>query len=60
MTIKRREASLVTLAMLGLAIMGTCTVTCYRGSWVRRGRDDGGRIKERLKGTGREGEGGVL
>ena len=37
----RREASLMTLAMSGSAIMGRCTVTRYRGSRVRSGRDDG-------------------
>ena len=40
--IERREASLVTLAMLGSAIAGMCTVMCCRGSWGRSGRDDGG------------------
>ena len=37
----RREASLVTSAMSGLAISDRCTVTWYRGSQVRSGRDDG-------------------
>ena len=54
--IGRREVSLVTSAMSGSAISGRCTVTRYRGSRVRRGRDDEVRIKERLKGTGGEGE----
>ena len=39
--VERREASLVTLAMSGSAILNRCTVTRYRGSWVRSGRDDG-------------------
>ena len=54
---RRREASLVTSAMLGSANAGTCMVTCYWGSWGRSGRDIWGRIKERPKGTGGEGEG---
>ena len=41
MTIGRREASLMTSAMSGSAIAGMCTVTCYRGSRGRRGRDIG-------------------
>ena len=41
MMIGRREASLVTSAMLGSAIAGTCTVMCNQGSRGRRGRDDG-------------------
>ena len=41
MMIGRREASLVTSAMSGLASTGTCTVTWHRDSWVRSGRDDG-------------------
>ena len=57
--VERREASLVTSAMLGSAISDRCTVTRYRGSRVRSGRDDGMRIKERPKGTGGEGEGVV-
>ena len=60
MMIGRREASLMTSAMSGLAIAGICTVTCYRGSRIRRGRDNGGRIKERPKGTRGEGEGGSV
>ena len=59
MTIERREASLVTSAMLGSASTGTCTVTWHRASRVRSGRDDGKRIRERPKGTGGEGEGVV-
>ena len=39
--VERREASLMTSAMSGLANAGMCTVTCYRGSRVRRGRDGG-------------------
>ena len=54
---RKGEASLVTLAMLGLAIPGTCTVTCYRSSWGRSGRGRRGRIREWPKGTGGEGEG---
>ena len=42
MTIGRREASLVTSAMLGSAIAGTCTVTCYWSSQGRSGKDEGG------------------
>ena len=38
---RRREASLVTLAMSGSAIMGTCTVMCYWGSQRRSGWDGG-------------------
>ena len=41
MTIGKREASLVTSAMLGSASMGTCTVTWHRGSRVRSGKDEG-------------------
>ena len=36
---RRREASLMTSAMLGLAIMDMCMVTCYWSSWGRSGRD---------------------
>ena len=36
---RRREASLVTSAMSGSAIVGTCMVTCHRGSQGRSGRD---------------------
>ena len=36
---RRKEASLVTLAMLGLAIVGMCTVTCCWSSWGRGGWD---------------------
>ena len=58
MTIGRREASLVTSAMLGLAILGRCTVTYYRGSRVRRGRDVGLENKGRVEGNrGRRGRG---
>ena len=32
---RRREASLMTLAMLGLAIAGTCMVTCGWSSQVK-------------------------
>ena len=32
---RRREASLVTLAMSGSAIVGTCMVMCCQGSWGR-------------------------
>ena len=39
---RRREASLVTLAMSGSAIAGTCTVTWCRDSRVRRGREGEG------------------
>ena len=56
----RREASLVTSARSGSAIVDRCMVTCYRGSRVRCGRDDGSGIKERPKGTGGEGEGVVF
>ena len=42
MTIGRREASLVTSAISGSAIADMCTVTCYRGSQGRSGRDKGG------------------
>ena len=41
MMIGRREASLVTSAMSGSAITGTCMVACYWGSRGRRGRDNG-------------------
>ena len=54
---RRREASLVTLAMSGSAIAGMCMVTCCWDSWGRSGRDVGERIKERPKETGGEGEG---
>ena len=60
MTIERREASLVTLAMSGSAIMGRCTVTCYRGSRGKEWRGRWGRIKERPKGTRGEGEGSIV
>ena len=54
---RRREASLVTLAMLGSAITVMCTVTCGWGSQGRSGWDIRRGIKEGLKGTGGEGEG---
>ena len=54
---RRIEASLLSSAMSGSASTDTCTVTCYWGSQGRSGRDEGGRIKERPKGTGGEGEG---
>ena len=41
MMIGRREASLVTSAILGLAIAGTCTVMCGWGSQGMRGWDVG-------------------
>ena len=36
---RRREATLITSAMSGSAIVGTCMVMCYRGSWGRSGWD---------------------
>ena len=57
MTIERREASLVTSAMLGSAIAGMCTVTCYRGSWGRNGRDEGKRIRKGRREPGEKGKG---
>ena len=36
---RRREASLMTSAMSGLAIVGICMVMCYWGSWGRSGWD---------------------
>ena len=41
MTIGRREASLMTLAMSGSAIVGMCMVAWGWGSWGRSGRDIG-------------------
>ena len=58
--IGRKEASLMTSAISGLANMGTCTVTWHWGSWGRSGRDDKGGIKERPKETGGEGEGVIV
>ena len=57
MTIGRREASLVTSAMLGSAIVDMCTVTWYQGSRGRSGRDNG-ENKGRAEGNrGRRGRG---
>ena len=36
---RRREASLITSAMLGSAIAGMCMVTCGQGSWGMSGWD---------------------
>ena len=57
MTIGRREASLMTLAMLGLANTGMCTVTCCWGSWGRSGRDGRGRIRKGRREPGEKGKG---
>ena len=38
---RRREASLVTLAMSGSVIVGTCTITCGQSSQGRSGWDEG-------------------
>ena len=57
MTIGRREASLMTLAMLGLANTGMCTVACCRGSWGRSGRDGRGRIRKGRREPGEKGKG---
>ena len=54
MTIRWREASLVTSVMSGLAITGRCTVTRHRDSQIRRGRGRWEGIKERPKETGGE------
>ena len=57
MMIGRREASLMTLAMLGSAIMGTCMVMCYRSSWGRSGRDEEERIRKGRREPGEKGKG---
>ena len=43
---RRREVSLMTLAMSGLAIVGMYTVTCCQSSWRGGGWDWWGRIRK--------------
>ena len=57
---RRHMTSHGVLAMSGSAIMGRCTVTCYRGSRGKEWRGRWGRIKERPKGTRGEGEGSIV
>ena len=49
---RRREASLMILAISGSAIVGMCMVTCCQGSRGRSGWDIKGGIRERQKETG--------
>ena len=55
--IGRREASLMTLAILGLAIVGMCTVACHWGSQGRSGRDGDTRIRKGRRELGEKGKG---
>ena len=57
---RRREASLVTSAMLGSTISGMCMVMCYWGSWVRSGWDGDKEITKGQREPGEKGKGFIV